>query len=155
MHNQTSPYLLRNITLNQPQSCNVRHYNKINPPRCRLESYKKSFFPSCISIWNTLPEKIKKAENIRIFKTEIKIHLNMRNSPSKNFPLDHTYDEFFGKFLIQIKLSPLRSNFSTITKLITISALLVMTASKPQYTFSLTVMPIMFFAKRCCQDCTI
>ena len=111
MHNLTPLYLLRNITLNQPQSRNLRHYNEINPPRCRLESYKKSFFPNCISLWNTLPEKIKKAENIRIFKKEIKIHLNMRNSTTKNFPLDHTHDGFFGKILTQmkLKLSPLRS----------------------------------------------
>ena len=58
-----------------------------------------------------IPEKIKKAENIRIFKKEIKIHFNMRTSQSKEFPLDHTHDGFFGKILIQIKLklSPLRS----------------------------------------------
>ena len=111
MHNQTPPYLLRNITLNQPQSRNLRHYNEINPPRCRLESYKKSFFPNCISIWNTLPVNIKKADNIRIFKKEIKIHLNIRKNPTKINPHDHTHDGFFGKILTQIKLklSPLRS----------------------------------------------
>ena len=108
MHNQIPPYLLRNITLNQPQSRKLRHYNEFNPPRCRLESYKNRS-SQIAYIWNTLSEKIKKAENIRIFKKEIKIHLNMRNSFisfhfTKHFPLDHTHDGFFGKILTQIKL---------------------------------------------------
>ena len=71
MNKLTPPYLLRNITLNQPQTRNLRHYNEIIPPRCRLQSYKTSFFINCISTWNALPDKIKKAENIRIFKKEM------------------------------------------------------------------------------------
>ena len=111
MNNSTPPYLLRNITLNQPQARNLKHYNEIIPPRCRLQSYKTSFFPNCISTWNALPDKIKKAENIRIFKKEMEKQFHFGTYKLKTNPLDHTHNGFFGKILTQIKLklSPLKS----------------------------------------------
>ena len=111
MNKLTPPYLLGNITLNQPQTQNLRHYNEIIPPRCRLQSYKTSFFPNGMSTWNALPDKIKKAENIRIFKKEMEKQFNFGTYKSKANPLDHTHDDFFGKILTQIKLklSPLKS----------------------------------------------
>ena len=60
MRKQTPPYLFRNLSINQPPTRNLRNANEIKPPRCRLELYKKSFFPNCLAIWNTLPNFIKK-----------------------------------------------------------------------------------------------
>ena len=77
IHNQAPLYLSRNITFKQPQTRTLRNTQTIYFPRCRLETYKKSFFPSCIHIWNTLPEKLINAKNYATFKKEIKHHLNL------------------------------------------------------------------------------
>jgi hypothetical protein len=82
------------------------------PFQCRIESYKKSFFPSCTSIWNELSEEIINAESIPIFKRKIKIWLEMEY-PSNNFDIrDHFHQGFLGKILIQMRfeLSPLRAH---------------------------------------------
>ena len=82
------------------------------PFKCRIESYKKSFFPSCTSVWNELSEEIINAESIPVFKRKMKIWLKMENSPT-NFDIrDHSYRGFLGKILIQMRfeLSPLRSH---------------------------------------------
>ena len=112
MHNQTPPYLLRNITFKQTQAHSLRKSRDLKIPRCKLELYKKSFFPSCITIWNNLPEIIKNATNLSAFKKELKNHTNFGIDESKkNNPLNHSHEGFFGKLLTQIKLklSPLRS----------------------------------------------
>ena len=113
MHNQAPPYLLRNITFNQTQAHSLRKSHNLKFPRCKLELYKKSFFPSCIAIWNNLPDRIKKnATNLSAFERELKNQANVGiDELKKNNPLYHSHEGFFGKILTQIKLklSPLRS----------------------------------------------
>ena len=112
MRRQTPPYLFRNLIINQPSTRNLRNHNEIKPPRCRLELYKKSFFPNCIAIWNNLPDSIKNSQNIPTFKKHIKIHLNIGTQSLNENSLDHIHDGLLGKILTQIKLklSPLRSH---------------------------------------------
>ena len=112
MRKQTPPYLFRNLSINQPPTRNLKNPNKIKPPRCRLELYKKSFFPNCIAIWNTLINFIKNSQNIATFKKDIKIHLNIGPQILNGNSLDHTHGGLFGRILTQIKLklSPLRSH---------------------------------------------
>ena len=112
IHNQTPLYLSRNITFKQPQTHTLRNTQTINFPRCRLESYKKSFFPSCIHIWNTLPDKLINAKNYTTFKKEIKHHLNLGTGETEISRLFYnSHDSFLRKILTQIKLnlSPLKS----------------------------------------------
>ena len=88
-HNVNVNYGLRNTS--------ISHFI---PFKCRVESYKKSFFPSCTSIWNELSEEIINAESIPVFKRKMKIWLNMEDSPN-NFDIrDHSYRGFLGKILI-------------------------------------------------------
>ena len=110
MHNQTPSYLLRNINFKQTQAHSLKKTHDLKIPRCKLEAYKKSFFPSCITIWNNLPETIKNATNLSVFKKEYKNHtLFGIDESKKNNPLNHSHEGFFGKILTQIKLklSPL------------------------------------------------
>ena len=112
IHNQTPPYLSRNITFKQPQTHSLRNTQTIDFPRCRLETYKKSFFPSCIHIWNTLPDTLINAKNYTTFKKEIKHHLNLGTGETEISRLFYnSHDGFQGKILTQIKLnlSPLKS----------------------------------------------
>ena len=37
-------------------------------PRCRLELYKSSYFPSTTVLWNSLPEHIKRSDSIGVLK---------------------------------------------------------------------------------------
>ena len=78
---------------------------------CTVQCKQMARIPNCISTWNVLPDKIKKAENIRIFKKEMEKQFNCGTYKSKTNPLDHTHNVFFGKILTQIKLklSPLKS----------------------------------------------
>jgi hypothetical protein len=110
IHNQTAPYLLRNLTFTDSQTYRLRTSDSIKLPRCRLTTYRKSFFPACISIWNKLPKTTTNASNIASFKNEIKNYFKIENKSEKLNPLNHSHDGFFGKILTQIKLklSPLK-----------------------------------------------
>ena len=111
IHNQTPSYLLRNITFKQPQTHALRNTQTINFPRCRLDAYKKSFFPSCIHIWNTLPDALTNAKNYTTFKKKIKHHLNLGKGETEiNRLFYNSHDGFLGKILTQVKLnlSPLK-----------------------------------------------
>ena len=48
-------YLSELIPKADPKLHNLRNANNIPLPKCRTESYKKSFLPSSISLWNDLP----------------------------------------------------------------------------------------------------
>ena len=37
----------------------LRYHNDFVTPLCRLDVYKKSFFPSSIALWNSLPDDVK------------------------------------------------------------------------------------------------
>ena len=58
----TTPYNLRN----------ARDLNIINT---RTQLFKNSFIPSCISLWNSLPEEIRNIESIATFKYQLKNHM--------------------------------------------------------------------------------
>ena len=92
------------------RNANINH---LAPFKCRIESYKKSFFPSCTSIWNDLSEEIIQAESIPVFKRKIKIWLKIENLSNANFDIcDHSHRGFLGKVLVQMRfeLCPLRSH---------------------------------------------
>ena len=104
MRKQTPSYLFRNLSISQPPTRNLRNPHEIKPPRCRLELYKKSFFPNSIAIWNNLPNSIKNSENIATFKKDTKTHLNIGTQTLNRNSLDHTHGGLFGRILTQIKL---------------------------------------------------
>ena len=112
VHN-ASPYLFGCLPPpSDPQAYNLRGGNTSNKPiKCRLEAYKRSFSPDCISIWNKLPNSTKNAANTVSFKKEINQHFKIETR-AENFTLfNHFHDGFFGRFLTQIKLklSPLNA----------------------------------------------
>ena len=47
-----------------------RHYNKLNfkPPFCSTQAYSSSFFPSVISLWNSLPDEAKTSSSLSSFR---------------------------------------------------------------------------------------
>jgi hypothetical protein len=47
-----------------------RHHHSLafQIPQCRIDSYKFSFFPRTILLWNTLPEEITRAATVEVFK---------------------------------------------------------------------------------------
>ena len=47
------------------------HGQQRNMPRCHLETYKYSFFPRTIRIWNILPASLVQATTPEIFKSEL------------------------------------------------------------------------------------
>ena len=48
-----------------------RHQYKYGIPYCRTNTYKDSFFPSSIRLWNQLPENLTNAESLEAFKAGI------------------------------------------------------------------------------------
>ena len=50
---------------------NLRNQFDYIEPLCRLEIYKKSFFPSTISLWNALPNDVRNLPNLSAFKRSI------------------------------------------------------------------------------------
>ena len=102
-----------------PDNVNVNYklrnasINHLAPFKCRIESYKKSFFPSCTSIWNDLSEELIQTESIPVFKRKIKIWLKIKNISNANFDIcDHSHRGFLGKVIVQMRfeLCPLRSH---------------------------------------------
>ena len=47
------------------------HQYKYRVPYCRTNTYKDSFFPSSIRLWNQLPEKLTNAKSLDTFKAGI------------------------------------------------------------------------------------
>ena len=48
---------------------------KLVYPPTNVDSYKYSFFPNSISVWNKLPEEIVNATSLNKFRTLLKSHL--------------------------------------------------------------------------------
>ena len=96
IHN-ASPYFFGCLpSPSGPQAYNLRGGNtSIKPIKCRLETYKRSFFPDCISIWNNLPNSTKNAANIVSFKKEINQHFKIETRVENFTPFNHFHDSFF------------------------------------------------------------
>ena len=52
----------------QDTKYNLRNNNNITIPYCRLETFKRSFFPSAIRLWNALKNETRLASSISAFK---------------------------------------------------------------------------------------
>ena len=50
---------------------NLRNQSDYIEPLCRLEIYKKSFFPSVISLWNALSTEVRESNDLHTFKRAI------------------------------------------------------------------------------------
>ena len=81
----------------------LRNYLDFIAPMCRLEIYKKSFFPSAISLWNSLPIDIRNIIDECKFKKAVSIK---PAPPPKHF--------FFGERKFSIIHTRLRNNCSNL-----------------------------------------
>jgi len=52
----------------QDTKYNLRNNNNLTIPYCRLETFKRSFFPSAIRLWNALKNETRLASSISAFK---------------------------------------------------------------------------------------
>ena len=61
VNNNVPSYLveLKPIPVNQRQNYNLRRENMLTMPKCRLTKYQRSFLPTAIKLWNTLPPFVK------------------------------------------------------------------------------------------------
>ena len=114
VNNLAPAYLIRNLEFNDNVKYSLRtsNYQQIKPKHCRLTNYKNSFFPECTKIWNSLPENVKKSDNICIFKKRINDYLSENSTRRPTSHIKHLHDGFFGSFLTHVKLnlSPLRAH---------------------------------------------
>ena len=60
------------LDLNRPRNYRLRNCLDIKVPLCRLESYKRSFFPRAIGLWNDLANPTKSADSVESFKQLLK-----------------------------------------------------------------------------------
>ena len=84
IQNNLAPVYLNNLMppmVSEMTQYPLRNANNISIPRCRLNIYKNSFFPSSITAWNTLPDEIKNIDQFNKFKVSI----NPRISPPSNY----------------------------------------------------------------------
>ncbi len=70
-HNLTPNYLniLLPPTRQEDPRYNLRYPSNYNLIYARTEQYRKSFLPSALNKWNNLPDILKNAENLEIFKS--------------------------------------------------------------------------------------
>jgi hypothetical protein len=54
---------------------NLRNSLQYRVPRCRLETFSKSFFPSTIRLWNSLEPNFKSIQTISKFKQNLRTNL--------------------------------------------------------------------------------
>jgi len=75
--NGLTPQCLCNIVVegNQNRPYNFCRTNALKEPHCRLETYRKSFFPRTIKLWNNLPNVTQSASSLDKFKLNFKPEL--------------------------------------------------------------------------------
>ena len=66
--------LIERLTENQPY--NLRHQKELKVPFCRLDSYKRSFFPRVIDQWNNLQNDVKSCNSLEEFRNKLKPKLS-------------------------------------------------------------------------------
>ena len=68
------PFYLERLLVSNPQRSRyrLRSENLIQPPFARLESFKRSFIPHAVALWNRLNESIKSADSFKSFKQKLK-----------------------------------------------------------------------------------
>ncbi len=68
--NGKAPNYLMDILnkLNEHRHYHLRNHSNIRVPKCRLETYKKSFFPRTINLWNNLANEVRGVDSIEEFK---------------------------------------------------------------------------------------
>ena len=50
------------------------HIHNIYPLHCRTDTFKHSFFPETIELWNNLPPQITTSPSLTIFKNYLHMH---------------------------------------------------------------------------------
>ena len=60
----------------------TRHRNDLNIPLCRTETFRQSFFPATLRLWNALDNSIKMSESISVFKSRLETHFEYKKSNS-------------------------------------------------------------------------
>ena len=65
-------YFILPVDNEQRARYNLRNIHNIPIPPARLESFKKSFIPSTISLWNELAVEIRQKQTLEEFKSDIK-----------------------------------------------------------------------------------
>lgn len=58
-------------SVGQSVTYNLRNRDDIVIPLCRLESYRPSFFPSGIELWNNLPIEMRNVDSLNLLKRSI------------------------------------------------------------------------------------
>ena len=93
--NNLSPDYLRDLLPLPNQNVvwyNLRNNKNIPLPSCRLESFKRSFFPFSINLWNNLPIEARELPSLEQFKFylhERKTEKNMLFYYGKRWPQVH------------------------------------------------------------------
>ena len=59
---------------------NLRSRGALPILRCRLEIYRRSFLPSTVLLWNSLPHQIINSVTLSSFKVSLKAHLHPDNN---------------------------------------------------------------------------
>ena len=70
------PYLTALVPQRNVQNLtpNLRNPRKLQQPLCRTETYKRSFIPSSIGIWNELPNNVTELPTLGSFKAALNAH---------------------------------------------------------------------------------
>ena len=109
----SSPYLI--ALLPRPNSTrNTRQTNRLleTPFRCRTESFKRTFLPSAITLWNNyLNDTVREIINKATFKHTVRKLLETKQLSE----LQH-YWYYVGDRKSQIALSQMRLNFSNLNE---------------------------------------
>ena len=58
-------------TIGETVTYNLRNNDDYRPQRCRLQTSSKSFFPSIIKLWNSLPDSVKSLPTFSKFNKAI------------------------------------------------------------------------------------
>ena len=106
-------YGFRNVELNRTLKASYQvvseHGNQLHIPQCRTESYSKSFLPSTIRAWKSVPDHLKSITSVDQFKYELKRYRS-RISPPPYYNLVNTHTH------THIVLCQLRNKASNLNK---------------------------------------
>ena len=120
--NVGAPSYLQGKIIFAPESSRITRSSSNNGRRvlektCRLECFRKSFFPDCAARWNALPQELRVMNSCSQFKVELARHIATRtNNLALNVSDCSCYSKICygktGRLITQFRLglSPLRSD---------------------------------------------
>ena len=155
LNNLTPTFLKTNFKFQNILIRTLRTTNRLIQPKCRLNSYSSSLFPSQTTFWNNLPNNLNEYQTVSSFRKFLQSQYDDVLEVSSDCASFMSCNGYYGKILTQIRLglSPLKFIFLGINFLIILFARLVTMNPKQSAIISCFALVMMHLEQFCLKKC--